>query len=573
MTQPITYTAPHQIPIPTTDIASFIFSGDNASKQSPQYFDADAPSRNYSLAQAELYVKQVAHGLQTKLGLQPDDKVLLFSGNNLYVPVLLWGVTAAGGVFTAANPAASESELEYQLKDSTATVLLTHPAGAAIAARVAERCGLPANRVYLFIDPRDKENYVSSPVWTDFWSRPEEVQSWTWRRITTADEAQAKTAILNYSSGTTGAPKGVEISHYNAIANCEQLVHKRGLVAATAAGEARKARLDASGERWLCALPMYHAYGQTYFCLNAARLNAKVYIMAKYDLNRFLLYIDTYRITFLSAVPVILNMIAKHPRPTDYNLQSIESVTTGSAPLNPETGRAVAKLFLRPGVSVKQGLGMTECTCSLSGFAPDDEDDGRSVGWLNANCKVRVVPVDGEDFSASLPAGVTGGELWIAGPNVMKGYFDKPEKTAETIVEEVKDGEVVMRWLRTGDIGYVDAEGRIYVVDRLKELIKVKGLQVSPAELELTLLEHSGVADAAVVGAKIDENEYPRAFVVRKSEAVTAKELQDLIASRFARHKWLTGGVVFIDAIPRTGSGKIIRRALHQMRVPPVTKL
>lgn len=221
--------------------------------------------------------------------------------------------------------------------------------------------------------------------------------------------------------------------------------------------------------------------------------------MSKYNLDRFLLYLDTYRITFLSGVPVILNQLAKHPNPSTYNLRSIESVNCGSAPLNPETGRAVASLYLRPGITVKQGLGMTECTCSLSSCAPDDIDDGRSVGWLNANCKVRVVPVDGEDFAESLPVGQRGGELWITGPNVMKGYYRRPEKTAETIV--VENGT---RWLRTGDIGYVDAAtGKIFVVDRMKELIKVKGLQVSPAELELTLLEHEGVADAAVVGAKM----------------------------------------------------------------------
>ncbi|KAG2412350.1 hypothetical protein HFD88_009907 [Aspergillus terreus] len=579
MATPVTYTAPHTIPIPATDIASFIFAGDIAAQQSPQFFDADTPARHYSLAQAQTYVKQVAHGLQTKLRLQPDDKVLLYSGNNLYFPVLLWGVTAARCVFTAANPSASENELEHQLRDSNARVLLTHPAGAAVAARVAERCGLPADRVYLFVDPRDREMYVAARAWTDFWSRPEEVAEWMWRPITSVAEAQDTTAILNYSSGTTGPPKGVEISHYNAVANSVQLVHKRGLVADTPAGRARKARLDASGERWLCALPMYHAYGQTYFCLNAPRIGAKVYIMAKYDLARFLLYLDTYRITFLSAVPVILNMLAKHPRPGDFNLRSIESVTSGSAPLNPATGAAVARMYLRPGVTVKQGLGMTECTCSLSGFAADDADDGRSVGWLNANCQVRVVPVEGEDFTASssgegkdkdgIPAGAVVGELWIAGPNVMKGYYRQPGKTGETIVHDAQG----TRWLRTGDIGYVDGRGRIYVVDRMKELIKVKGLQVSPAELELALLEHAGVADAAVVGAKIGDGEYPRAFVVRKSDAVTAQEIQDLIASKFARHKWLTGGVVFIDAIPRTGSGKIIRRALHEMRVPSSTKL
>ncbi len=238
--------------------------------------------------------------------------------------------------------------------------------------------------------------------------------------------------------------------------------------------------------------------GQTYYCMNAARAGAKVFIMKSFDVQKYLLYMDIYRINFMASVPAIMATLAKQSNAAAYNLRAVELVTSGSAPLSPELGRIIAGMYLRPGVGVKQGWGMTETTCTITTFAPDDEDDGRSIGYLAPNCAARIEPVEGRDFSGAAPEGVVVGEIWIAGPNVMKCYYKKPDATKETIVEEGG-----MRWLRTGDIGYFDEKGRIYIVDRLKELIKVKGLQVAPAELEQFLLTHPDVADAAVVGAKV----------------------------------------------------------------------
>lgn len=238
-------------------------------------------------------------------------------------------------------------------------------------------------------------------------------------------------------------------------------------------------------------------YGQTYGTMMAARLGAKVFIMSKFTLEKYLLYLDIYRITFMSSVPTILTMLDKHPCPDRFNLTAVEVVTTGSAPLNGELAASIAKKYLRKGVVVKQGWGMTETTSSITGFAPDDEDDGRSVGWLNPNCAAKIVPIatDG-DGAAEKEPGI--GELWVTGPNIMRGYWRKEGATQDTIVHQ--DG---LRWLRTGDIGYIDERGYVYIVDRLKELIKVKGLQVSPSELQLALVAHPGVEDAAVVGANM----------------------------------------------------------------------
>lgn len=240
--------------------------------------------------------------------------------------------------------------------------------------------------------------------------------------------------------------------------------------------------------------------------------------MSKYDVRRLLLFVDIYRITFLTAVPTVLIAMAKHPRGV-YNLQSLEYALTGSAPLGHDIASVIEKHFLRPGLELKNGWGLTETTNSISGFCPDDQNDGRSVGYLNPNCAGKIVPVEGQSWDSEVPPGILVGEIWVSGQNVMKGYYKNLKATAETIV--VQNGR---RWLRTGDIGYFE-DGRIYIIDRLKvwaislvhnplyerltsllstkELIKVKGLQVSPSELEAAILLHEGVADVAVTGAKL----------------------------------------------------------------------
>lgn len=185
--------------------------------------------------------------------------------------------------------------------------------------------------------------------------------------------------------------------------------------------------------------------------------------MPKYNIDRYMLYLDIYRITFLTGVPTLLVQLAKHPGAATYNLKAIESVVTGSAPLNPAIGTVVRDTYLRDGVLVKQGWGLTESTCSATGFAQDDEDDGRSIGWLNPNMSAKIVDSADQRFTQPGDIPYPIGEIWITGPNIMIGYYKKPRETADTVVYE--GGE---RWLRTGDIGYIDSRGCIYIVDRLK---------------------------------------------------------------------------------------------------------
>lgn len=464
MARPKIYRSPlPDIPIPSISVPTFIFnSGTPQSRAQAQYFDADCPSNNFSLAQAELLVKRIALGLQ-KLGLKPDDKVLLYAGNSLWFPVLLWGVIASGCVFSGCSPGASVSELAYQLKDSDAQVLLCSANVAGKARQAAKEGGLDEGKVFEICDPSVTKSESGLELWTSFWASEKSASLWKWKDFSST-EAQRTVAVLNYSSGTTGLPKGVLISHHNLIANSLQVLQKRNMVADTPAAKARAARLELSGERWLAPLPMFHAYGQAYYCMSAAVSETKVYIMPQYEINRYLTYLDTYRITFLTGVPTLMTSLAKIA-PEGLKLNAIESVVTGSAPLDPAVGRMVEQKLLKPGVSVKQGWGMTECTCSATGFAPDDEDDGRSIGWINPNVSCKIAPVEGREFGKESGIPYPIGEIWISGPNVMMGYYKRDEATRETIVHE--DG---IRWLLTGDIGYVDDRGCIYIIDRLKVL-------------------------------------------------------------------------------------------------------
>jgi acyl-CoA synthetase (AMP-forming)/AMP-acid ligase II len=197
--------------------------------------------------------------------------------------------------------------------------------------------------------------------------------------------------------------------------------------------------------------------------MNAVQLGAKVFVMSKFDVRKYLCYLDIYRVTFVTTVPVIMAMMVKYPHPKSFNLKAIEGIVSGSAPLSPETGQMFKELYLSKDVIVKQGMGLTETTCSLFQFAPDDIDDGRSIGWLNANCRAKIVPVDGEDYEGTGPPGAVVGEIWVSGPNIMMGYYRKTKETAATIVNEGCE-----RWLKTGDIGYADEKGNFYIVDRMK---------------------------------------------------------------------------------------------------------
>lgn len=421
------------------------------------------------------------------------------------------------------------------MTDSGARFLITSDAALEVAAAGAKQANLPLERVFNFDDGfATYENRGQDKGGFRHWSKllvsEAEGRNFAWDDLSPA-QVRDTLAALNYSSGTTGVPKGVMITHRNYIANAEQVELQGSLKTDY---EEMKART-----KLLCFLPMYHAMAQTMFGINAVKNLTPVYMMAKFDFLEMLQYIQKFRITSLVLVPPVVVAMAKHPATRKFDLSSVEMVGSGAAPLGREVCAELEKLWPNGQVNVKQGWGMTELTCSALGWNPNEHSESFSVGELNANCEAKLVDEENNEVKQG-----ERGEIWVKGPNVMKGYWKKPDATAETITP---DG-----WLKTGDIAYVDEHDRFFVVDRKKELIKVKGNQVAPAELEALLLDHSAIADAAVIGISIDHDEAPRAYIVlAEGKSATEKEIQDWTAERVARHKRLTGGVKFVDAIPK----------------------
>ncbi|KAF5507393.1 4-coumarate--CoA ligase-like 7 [Colletotrichum aenigma] len=543
-------------PIPNCSLQKWIFGSSSAPLSDRKaFYDADRPETHYlTFADYRLVAKQIAIGLQ-KAGLKPGDRVLLFSGNNLFFPVIFIGVLMAGGIFTGANPTFVPRELAYQLKDSGAVFMVAAESSLDTALAAAKEVQMPASNVFVFDTTIPGSSQPEKPArggarhWTELIAPKAQAEKFEW--VEPAD-ARTTTCCLNYSSGTTGVPKGVEITHYSYVANgC-------GVVKVSALEEDHEASIARSVG--LCFLPLYHAYAQTYFVANFAKQGIPVYIMTGFDFVKMLTYIQRYRVTQLVSVPPILVALTKHPITAKFDLSSLESVGSGAAPLAEDVARQAEKLLKKPDLIVRQGWGMTEVTCTAMTWDPSRLVRSSSVGELMPNYMAKLVDESGKEMTEpKVP-----GELLVTGPTVMRGYWRNPKATQETIDIDSEGN----RWLRTGDIAYVDefkTGGLFYIVDRKKELIKVKGNQVAPAELEALLLERPDIADVAVIGVTINGEEFPRAYVVRSPGTNTSgEEIAKWLEERVAKHKRLRGGVAFTDVIPKNPSGKILRKILRE---------
>lgn len=543
------------IDVPRCSLQKWVFgSSSDPVPDKKAFLDPERPDTHFlSTDDYRLVAKRLALGFQAE-GLPRGGRVLLFSGNNLFFPSLFMGVLMAGGIFTGANPTYVARELAYQLRDSGASFLVVEEAVLETGLEAAREAGLPLSKVFVFDAEvtRTEATQASQPKpgktgrrsdgarhWTELLAGdPRKAQAWDW--VEPADPENT-TCCLNYSSGTTGVPKGVEISHTSYVSNGTGVVYVNDL-----SPDRDTARERARG---LCFLPMYHAYAQTYFIANLPRMGTPVYVMPRFDFIKMLTYVQKYRITVLTCVPPIVVALAKHPIVAKFDLSSLETVGSGAAPLGQDIAASAEKLFSANDVIIRQGWGMTEVTCTSMAWDPTNRSRSSGVGEMMPNCKARIVDIaTGKDVTVP----DTPGELWVTGPTLMRGYWGKPDATKNTISIDA-DGT---RWLKTGDIAYAAGTygpGAIFhIVDRLKELIKVKGNQVAPAELEAILLERPDIVDAAVVGVTIDGEEKPRAYVVMDGDS-TAKE-QDIakwLAGKVAAHKRLRGGVAFIDDIPK----------------------
>jgi acyl-CoA synthetase (AMP-forming)/AMP-acid ligase II len=501
------------VDIPNRSLSDLVLGAAHEHSAKPALVD-NATGVELTYGQLLDRVRRAAAGLAA-LGVRKGDVVALSAPNSPDFAVAFHAIVWLGAIVTPANPANTSHEIAHQLDDSGAKVLV---AAAALADKARAAIGETGRPVKLVtIDgaadgARSLESISLDP-------EPPAVEI----------DPATDVVVLPYSSGTTGLPKGVMLTHRNIVANLVQLaaVEHHDLTALVA------------------VLPFFHIYGMVVILNFGLMRGLTVVTMPRFEFEPFLKVLQDWRIELAHIVPPVAIALAKHPVVDNYDLSRLRWLLSAAAPLGSEVTSAIEA---RLGVRMRQGYGMTEASPASHYTGPDERRPGK-VGTLVPNTECRIVSTEtGGELGANEP-----GEVWIRGPQVMKGYLNNPEATARTVDAE--------GWLHTGDIGVVDDEGYLLVVDRLKELIKVKGFQVAPAELESLLLKHPRVADAAVIGVPDDDaGEVPKAIVVAR-EPLTADEVIAFVHAEVAHYKRVRH-VEFVDAIPKSASGKILRRVL-----------
>ncbi len=503
------------VAIPEVSLTDFIFASIEQFKDKTAFVDGPT-GRAMTYAEFADAVRRVASSLSRK-GFKKGEVVAIFSPNCPDYAVAFHAVAMLGGIVSPINPLYTAEEAAFQLRDAGARFLVTAPLCLEKAADAAKA----ANTEELFVFGKaDGATAFDSLLEGDGEVPPVAI-----------DPANDLVA-LPYSSGTTGLPKGVMLTHRNIVANLCQM---DGL------------DYFHHDDTLLCVLPLFHIYGLVVVLNMGLHLGSTIVIMPRFDLEQFLELIQKYRVTLSHIVPPIVLKLARDPMIDNYDLSSLKMIFSGAAPLGADLSTECVK---RIGCGIRQGYGMTE-TSPVTHSSPADPSKMKfgSVGTAAPNTEVKLVdPATGAELGTNQE-----GEVCVRGPQIMKGYLNNPEATARTIDAD--------NWLHTGDIGYADEDGHFFIVDRVKELIKYKGFQVAPAELEAVLLSHPAVADAAVIPCRDDEaGEVPKAFVVARGEA-SGEEIMEFVAERVAPHKKIRE-IEFIAQIPKSLSGKILRRVL-----------
>ncbi|XP_048133458.1 4-coumarate--CoA ligase 2-like [Rhodamnia argentea] len=486
-----------------------------------------ATGRTYTYAEVELTSRRVAAGLDG-LGVGQGDVIMLLLQNSPEFVFTFLGASYRGAVSTTANPFYTPAEIAKQASASRAKVVVTQAAYAEKARQFAEENGV---KIVCIDTAPEGCLHFSELIQADENAAP------------AVDVKPDDILALPYSSGTTGLPKGVMLTHRGQVTSVAQQVdgdnpnlyfHKEDVI--------------------LCVLPLFHIYSLNSVMFCALRVGAAILIMQKFEIMVLMELVQRYRVTIMPIVPPIVLEIAKSPEVDRYDLSSIRTVMSGAAPMGKELEDKVrAKL---PNAKLGQGYGMTEAGPVLAmclAFAKEPfEIKSGACGTVVRNAQMKIVdPETGASLLRNQP-----GEICIRGHQIMKGYLNDPEATARTIDKE--------GWLHTGDIGYIDDDDELFIVDRLKELIKYKGFQVAPAELEAMLIAHPNISDAAVVPMKDEAaGEVPVAFVVKlNGSIITEDEIKQYISKQVVFYKKIKR-VFFTDAIPKAPSGKILRKDLR----------
>ena len=477
------------IEIPDATLTEHVLGGAAERGEHPAFIDA-ATGEVTTFADFAAQVEAVAALLQSR-GIAKGAVVGLVGPNSAAWGIAYHAILRAGAIVTPMSPILTEKEIERQVSDSGAGLVIDDP-----PALVAE-AEPGATAVAVDVDPLDL-------------------------------------AVLPYSSGTTGLMKGVMLTHRNLVANIEQAWNSMPL---------------GPDDTLVGLLPYFHIYGQTVVLNLGLAKGSTIVNMARFDLDQLLDLLEEHGVTWLHVAPPVVLALATAPQVEGRDLSKLKLVISGAAPLDADLARRAEE---RIGAPIRQGYGMTELSpvSHKSRLERVEETPPGSIGALIPNTEARLVDPESEE---DVPAGEEG-EIWIRGPQVMKGYLNNPKATDEIFTA---DG-----WLRTGDIGRIDEDGFFYIVDRLKELIKYKGYQVAPAELEAVLVSHPKVRDAGVIGVQNqDGEEVPKACVVCDGD-LDEEELIAYVSERVAPYKRVRE-VEVVEEVPKSASGKILRRMLR----------
>nr|KAK5435891.1 hypothetical protein LTR18_009893 [Exophiala xenobiotica] len=536
------------VDVPKLDLLTLLFDSEHAVAQDDTVLHLEAANPSNKITKSDLrdLVQRIAHGLRDQYGIGANgrnkDVVTVISHGQVLIPAVFFGVIAAGGVYSAASPSSTVSEFARQINIGTSRLVICSAEFKGLAAQAAKQCNVPLDRILVL---------ESSPSWS-LKSLDGEVdgisdRKLNWERITDPEALKKSLITILWSSGTTGLPKGVMLSHENLVQEA-YLVSLPGREWAVKQVEAGK---ELKPYRTLAHSPISHIAGLFGYLVMPIYSGGLVVWMRKYEWSKLLQYVKEYEITAFYTVPSIYLRISKSPDVKDH-FKTIDAASTGAAPMDGELQNAANSRLGTGETLIGQTWGLSETTGAVTMMPRGQSDVSGSISPIMQNVEIRMVDDNYNDVEPGQE-----GELLVRSPLVTQGYFNNPQATKDAF----HDG-----WFCTGDIGVL-RDGKFYIVDRKKELLKYKGLQVAPAEIENLLITHPRIQEAAVVGVNLPDDpgtDLPRAYVVAKPSEISEEEVKDYVKQRLAPYKQLRGGVVFVEEIPKNAIGKMLRRELRE---------
>ncbi|OAP60580.1 hypothetical protein AYL99_05582 [Fonsecaea erecta] len=533
--------------VPKVDLLTLMFETEHCVAQDDTVLHQEAANPSNKITKKDLLnlTQRIAHGLRHHYGVGANgpnkDVITVISYGQILVPAAFYGTIAAGGVYSAASPSSTVADLARQVTVGTSRLIICGSEHKDVATQVAKQCNLPLENVLVL---------ESSPSWSlaSINGRINVLSDQTlkWERITDPTALKKSLIVILWSSGTTGLPKGVMISHENLV--------QEVVVTSMAGREWAAKQIEAGKElkpyRTLAHLPISHIAGLFGYLVAPFYSGGLVVWMRKYEWSQLLKYVKEYEITALYTVPSIYLRISKSPDVKDH-FKSLDAATTGAAPMDGDLQAAANSKLGQGETYIGQTWGLSETTGAVTMMPRGQSDVTGSISPILPNVEIRMVDENYNDVEPGQE-----GEMLVRSPLVTQGYFNNPEATKEAF----HDG-----WFCTGDIGIM-RNGKFYIVDRKKELLKYKGLQVAPAEIENLLFTHPKIQEAAVVGVNMPDDpgtDLPRAYVVADPTQISEEEIKDFVKQRLAPYKQLRGGVVFVKELPKNAIGKYLRRELR----------